>query len=269
MIYRLLLILFLTIYLPISGTKADILLLQSTTSTLNSGLYDYLLPSFTKDTGIKVHVVAVGTGKALANARHCNGDALLIHSTKDEITFVSSGFGLYRHDVMYNDFVLVGPFDDPIGLSAYDTAAEAFGAIAQNRALFASRSDDSGTHKTEMRLWHDAGFDPVPHSGDWYLETGSGMGATLNLAVEKKAYSLTDRATWLAFANKQEHRILFEGDKRLFNQYGVIPISKKACPKTNEAAAILFADWLISDRGQALIAGYQKAGNQLFTPNAR
>ena len=252
-----------------SGLHAETLLLQSTTSTLHSGLYNALLPEFTADTNIQVNVIAVGTGKALANGRNCNGDALLIHSTADELQFVSDGFGLYRKDVMYNDFVLIGPSDDPAQIAQSSNAAQALQAIKSAKAPFASRGDDSGTHKTEMKLWQLAAYNPLPDSGSWYLETGTGMGATLNLAVEKQAYALSDRATWLAFGNKQTHQILFEGDEKLFNQYGIIPIASAACPRSKQALAIRFADWIISHRGQAVIAAFENAGNQLFVPNAR
>lgn len=263
------LLVILVICVPFAALSDDKILLQSTTSTLNSGLYDSLLPKFTDDTGIRVHVIAVGTGKALANGRNCNGDALLIHSTADEIAFVDGGYGLYRKDVMYNDFVIVGPSVDPAGLASANNIATALIAIAKSNSAFASRADDSGTHKTELRLWQSASYDPAPASGTWYLETGTGMGATLNLAVEKQAYALTDRATWLAFANKQNHLILFEGDENLFNQYGIIPIAKTACPSAKQSLAVRFADWLTSDKGQAAIGAFQKAGNQLFMPNAR
>ncbi len=267
--YRFILIAMVGSILPVSHVMADKILLQSTTSTLNSGLYDALLPQFNDQTGIIVHVVAVGTGKALANGRNCNGDVLLIHSTADEREFVNDGYGLFRKDVMYNDFVIVGPKDDPARIIDEATAKGALDKIAQAKAPFASRADDSGTHKKEIDLWQLAGKDPRPASGTWYLETGSGMGATLNLAVEKQAYTLTDRATWIAFANKQDHRILFEGDTALFNQYGIIPIAPSACPKTKSDLALIFTNWLVSEAGQSAIANYKKADTQLFTPNAR
>lgn len=252
-----------------SPAKADRLLLQSTTSTQNSGLYDVLLPQFQEDTGIKIHVVAVGTGKALANGRNCNGDVLFIHATASEEAFVAAGYGLYRRDVMYNDFVIVGPMEDPAGIQHTLSASHALKAIAENKLPFASRADDSGTHKREMSLWQMADYNPLPASGTWYLETGTGMGATLNIAVEKDAYALVDRATWLSFGNQQSHRILFEGDSQLFNQYGVIPINPSACPSARSDLAITFANWLVSDRGQAAIASFKMAGTQLFIPNAR
>ena len=249
--------------------RADKILLQSTTSTQNSGLYETILPLFTAQTGIGVHVVAVGTGKALANGRNCNGDVLLIHSTADEIAFVQDGFGLYRKDVMYNDFVLIGPVDDPANIANANQLKDALVRIALSQSSFASRADDSGTHKKERALWQDAAIDPSPASGTWYLETGTGMGATLNLAVEKQAYVLSDRATWISFANKQNHAILFSGDPILFNQYGIVPIAKSACPSSREDLAVQLADWLLSAVGQEAIAAHKKAGSQLFTPNAR
>ena len=263
------LLLVMMVFWSASYAKADRLLLQSTTSTLNSGLYDHILPLFEADTGLRVHVVAVGTGKALANGRNCNGDALLIHATDDERQFVNQGYGLYRQNVMYNDFVIVGPKADAALIRQAPTALAAFERIANANAFFASRADDSGTHKAETAIWHATSRDPVPASGTWYLETGTGMGATLNLAVEKGAYTLSDRATWIAFSNKQSHEILFEGDARLFNQYGIIPIAKSACPASKQDEAILFADWLTSERGQRAIASYRKLGIQLFVPNAR
>ena len=249
--------------------QADRLLLQSTTSTQNSGLYDVLLPAFHTDTGIRIHVVAVGTGKALANGRNCNGDALFIHALEDELTFVQDGYGLYRKDVMYNDFILVGPSSDPAKAVNAHNAQQAFQAIATTQSALASRADDSGTHKREKSLWASAKINPVPNSGNWYLETGTGMGATLNIAVEKDAYVLVDRATWLSFANKQNHKIIFQGDDALFNQYGIIPIKGQACPSARQDLAEIFAQWLISERGQNVIAGFTVAGTQLFIPNAR
>ena len=252
-----------------SHAQADRLLLQSTTSTQNSGLYDVLLPAFHSDTGIRIHVVAVGTGKALANGRNCNGDALLIHAKDDELAFVQDGYGLYRKDVMYNDFILVGPAADPAKVAIANDAQEAFQAIATTQSVFASRADNSGTHKREKSLWASAKINPVPNSGNWYLETGTGMGATLNLAVEKNAYVLVDRATWLSFANKQNHKVIYQGDDALFNQYGIIPINGQACPSARQDVAEIFAQWLISKRGQNVIAGFTVAGTQLFIPNAR
>ena len=252
-----------------SSAIAKQLLLQSTTSTQNSGLYDYLLPLYQQKTGVSVRVVAVGTGKALLNGRNCNADALLIHSKADEIKFVDDGYGLYRRDVMYNDFVIIGPENDPINLSSQVTASDGLALIAEQEFPFASRGDDSGTHKKEVELWAEADFDPTPFSGSWYLETGSGMGSTLNLAVEKNAYALTDKGTWIAFGNKQMHKILFEGDRALFNQYGIIPINKKACPNAKQDLAVAFTDWLIGDEAQEAISAFRLQGQPLFIPNAK
>ena len=180
------------------------------------GLYDHILPMFEKETGIKVHVVAVGTGQALRNARNGDGDVLLVHAQAAEEKFVADGYGLRRHNVMYNDFVIVGPAADPASIAGGVSAAAALARIAENRQIFASRGDNSGTHSKERALWCIARVDPTPDSGTWYRETGSGMGATLNLAAEMGAYTLTDRATWLTFGNKRNLMVLFEGDPALF-----------------------------------------------------
>lgn len=245
------------------------ILLQSTTSTLNSGLYDYLLPMFQSKTGIEVRVVAVGTGQAIKNARNGDGDVLLVHAKDAEEKFVADGFGVERFNVMYNDFVIVGPERDPAEVAGMRDAAGALRTIADAGALFASRGDDSGTHSKEMSLWRDAGIDPLPQSGTWYRETGSGMGATLNVAVGIGAYALTDRATWIKFGNKGNHRILVEGDDRLFNQYGVILVNPDRHPVVRAKAGQMFIDWLRSDDGQAAIASYRVDGEQLFFPNAK
>jgi len=248
---------------------AESIIVQSTTSTANSGLYDQLLPIFKRETGITVNVVAVGTGQAIKNARNCDGDVLLVHAKAAEEKFVADGYGLARSDVMYNDFVLVGPPADPAGIAAAGSAVEALGRIAEHNAKFASRGDNSGTHKKEMALWEQAGIDPTTGSGGWYLETGSGMGATLNAAVGSGAYTMTDRATWISFKNRQDYVILVEGDDILFNQYGIILVNPARCSQVKTAAAQKFIDWILSKRGQAAIAAYQLGGQQLFFPNAK
>jgi tungstate transport system substrate-binding protein len=255
----------------LAGFAADdnFIIVQSTTSTQNSGLFDYILPKFTEKTGIEVHVVAVGTGQALKNAKNGDGDVVLVHSKPDEEAFVAEGWGVSRHDVMYNDFVIVGPASDPAGIAGLKEADEAFKKIAEAKTPFASRGDDSGTNKEEMRLWQAAGIDAKKASGDWYLETGSGMGATLNTAVGKQAYTLTDRGTWLSFANKDDFKILVEGDPKLFNQYGVILVNPEKHPNVKVKQGQAFIDWLISKDGQAAIASYKIDGQQLFFPNAR
>ncbi len=244
------------------------ILVQSTTSTANSGLYDYLLPKFEAESGIKVNVVAVGTGQAIENARNCDGDLLLVHAKPAEEQFVADGMGTKRTDLMYNDFVIVGPEGDPAGISGMTDAQDAMAKIAEAKAPFASRGDDSGTNKKEMALWSDTDVDLTAASGDWYRETGSGMGATLNTGIGMGAYILTDRATWISFQNKQDYEVLVEGDDDLYNQYGVIPVSPEACPSVNAEGAQAFADWLLSPEGQQTIADYTVEGQQLFFPNA-
>jgi tungstate transport system substrate-binding protein len=245
------------------------IILQSTTSTANSGLYDHILPIFTKATGIRVKVVAVGTGQALKNGRNGDGDVLLVHAKAAEEKFVADGFGVKRFDVMYNDFVLVGPKADPAQIAGGKNAAAALRKIAAAKAPFASRGDNSGTHKAELRLWKAAGIDPRSASGKWYRETGSGMGATLNVAVGMGAYALTDRATWIAFKNRGGLRIAVQGDKALFNQYGVILVNPKRHKHVKAKAGQAFIDWILSKAGQAAIAGYRLRGQQLFFPNAK
>jgi len=251
------------------AAEDDFIIVQSTTSTQNSGLFDHILPKFTEKTGIDVRVVAVGTGQALKNGRNGDGDVVLVHSKPDEEKFVAEGWGVKRHDVMYNDFVLVGPASDPAGIAGLKDADQALAKIAEAEAPFASRGDDSGTHKAELDLWGQAGVDPTKGSGDWYLETGSGMGATLNTAVGKHAYTLADRGTWLSFANKDDFEVLVEGDPKLFNQYGVILVDPAKHPRVKAEKGQAFVDWLTSAEGQKAIASYEIDGQQLFFPNAR
>lgn len=244
------------------------IIMQSTTSTQNSGLLSAILPQFTAKTGIEVRVVAVGTGQALRNAAKGDGDVLFVHDRAAEEAFLADGHGIARHDVMYNDFIIVGPPADPAVTKGLNNAVAAFTRIAEAGALFASRGDDSGTHKAEMRLWQDVGFDPTSVSGTWYREMGQGMGATLNAGIAMGAYVLTDRATWIAFRNKGQHQILVQGDPRLFNQYGIIAVSPESHPHVRADMAQELIDWLLSPDGQAEIAAYKIDGQQLFFPNA-
>lgn len=250
------------------AADAPFIVVQSTTSTQNSGLYEHLLPQFKKDTGIDVRVIAVGTGQAIKNAQNCDGDVLLVHAKADEEKFVAAGYGTKRTDVMYNDFVIVGPGNDPAGIAGSRDVIKAMQTISSKGALFASRGDDSGTHKLEQQLWKEGGVDYKASSGKWYRETGSGMGATLNTGVGMGAYVLADRATWIAFGNKADYKIVVEGDTKMFNQYGVIPVSAAKCPNVKVKEAQIFNDWIISPKGQATIAAYQKNGLSLFFPNA-
>ena len=247
---------------------ADSIILQSTTSTANSGLYDTILPIFEKDTGILVHVVAVGTGQALKNGRSGDGDVLLVHARSAEQQFVSEGYGVERFDVMYNDFIVVGPAADPAGVHGLEIAFAALQKIAASRSIFASRGDDSGTHNKELQLWRAAGIDPTPFGGQWYRETGSGMGATLNAAVGMGGYTLTDRATWISFSNKQDFVIHVEGDRDLFNQYGVILVNPVRHGHIKAQLGQTFIDWILSERGQKVIADFRLDKQQLFFPNA-
>jgi tungstate transport system substrate-binding protein len=216
-----------------------------------------------------VRVVAVGTGQAIKNAMNGDGDVLLVHARAAEEKFVAGGFGVKRHDLMYNDFVIVGPAADLAKVGGKEDAVAALKGIAAARATFASRGDDSGTHKKELRLWREAGLDVTSASGGWYRETGSGMGATLNIAIGMGAYVMTDRATWIAFKNKGGFKVLVEGDEALFNQYGVTMVdpARLRNPKTDWSRG--FVDWLLSNEGQAAIASYRVDGKQLFFPNAR
>ncbi|WP_424986834.1 substrate-binding domain-containing protein [Microbulbifer sp. S227A] len=254
-----------------SAALADdgFIVVQSTTSTQNSGLLDAILPTFRDKTGIEVRVVAVGTGQAIKNAMNGDGDVLLVHAKPAEEKFVADGWGVERKDVMYNDFVLIGPEEDPAGIAGGKDIVAALRQIAETEAAFASRGDDSGTHKAELRHWGAAEVDVATHSGAWYRETGSGMGATLNAAAGMDAYVLSDRATWIAFGNKEGMKILVEGDPRLFNQYGVILVNPEQHPHVKSAEGQSFIDWLTGEEGQSAIAGYQLDGQQLFFPNAQ
>ncbi|MDZ7710743.1 MAG: substrate-binding domain-containing protein [Roseovarius sp.] len=242
----------------------EFILVQSTTSTQNSGLFEHILPTFEEKTGIDVRVVAVGTGQALRNAMNGDGDVLFVHAKPAEEKFVAEGHGVARADVMYNDFVIVGPPSDPAGVAGMSDVVAALRRIAETQAPFASRGDDSGTHKAELRLWREAGIDAQAASGTWYRETGSGMGATLNTGIAMGAYILTDRATWIAFGNKGGHAVAVEGDQRLFNQYGIILVNPDKHPNVRARAGQTFIDWVLSDEGQAAIAGYKLDGQQLF-----
>jgi tungstate transport system substrate-binding protein len=240
----------------------------STTSTENSGLFGELVPRFTEDSGIEVRVVAVGTGQAIRLAESGDADVLLVHHGPSEERFVAAGFGVERHEVMYNDYVIVGPASDPAGIEGSQDAVAALARIAAAAAPFASRGDDSGTHKAELALWQEAGIDVAAASGSWYRETGSGMGPTLNVAAGMDAYALTDRGTWLAFENRQNLATLVEGDPRLFNQYGSILVNPERHPHVKAALGQQFIDWMLSDAGQQAIGAFRINGRQAFFPNA-
>jgi len=244
------------------------IVVASTTSTENSGLFGYILPVFEAASGIQVKVVAVGTGQAIKLAQNGDADVLFVHHRPSEEKFVAEGYGVERFSVMYNDFVLVGPKTDPAGVRGLSDVAMALKKIAVAKATFASRGDDSGTHKKERELWRAAQVDAQAASGQWYRETGSGMGATLNTAAGLGAYALADRGTWIGFANKGDLEIMAEGDKRLFNPYGVILVNPAKHKHIKAAWGQAFIDWLVSKAGQQTIADYKLGGLQLFFPNA-
>lgn len=248
---------------------AEFITVASTTSTQNSGLFDAILPQFTAKTGIEVRVIAVGTGQAIRQAKKGDADVLFVHHRKSEETFVAEGYGVKRFDVMMNDFVIIGPEADPAGVTSTKGVVEALSAIAQVKAPFVSRGDDSGTHKRELGLWAAAGFDPKAASGTWYRESGSGMGATLNMAQGMGAYALCDRGTWIAFKNKQGLNIVHQGSSNLANPYGVILVDAKRHPHVKSAAGQTFIDWLVSNEGQNAIAAFKLHGEQLFFPTAK
>jgi len=240
----------------------------STTSTEQSGLFKHLLPLFEKKTGIQVRVVALGTGQALDMGRRGDADVVFVHARPLEEKFVAEGFGVQRFEVMYNDFVLVGPKSDPAKIGGGKDTVAALQKIKAAQAPFASRGDRSGTHFAELELWKAAGIDIAKDRGPWYRDTGSGMGPTLNTASGMNAYTLTDRGTWLSFKNRGELVIVVEGDKRLFNQYGVILVNPAKHPHVKREMGQAFIDWIVSADGQRAIAAYRIGGEQLFFPNA-
>ncbi len=244
------------------------IVVASTTSTQDSGLFDHILPLFEAKTGIDVKVVAQGTGQALDTARRGDADVVFVHAKAQEEKFIEEGFGVKRFDVMYNDFVLIGPKSDPAGISGSKDIAAALTAIQTKGAPFVSRGDKSGTHSAELKLWKVAGVDIDAAKGPWYKDIGQGMGAALNTASAMNAYVLSDRGTWLSFKNRGDLGIVVEGDKRLFNQYGVMLVNPEKHPSVKAEAGQSFIDWLISPEGQAAIGEYKIDGQQLFFPNA-
>ncbi|MBI2803089.1 MAG: substrate-binding domain-containing protein [Gammaproteobacteria bacterium] len=265
---RPLLVLLLAInFLSSAHAEAEFITLASTTSTQASGFFDYFLPLAQAKTGVEVRVIAVGTGQALKIGEKGDCDALLIHDRPGEMKFVNAGFGVDRRELMYNDFVFVGPKADPAGIKDNHDAAAVLHAIGAIKANFVSRADDSGTHRAEMRLWDAAHVDARAASGSWYKELGAGMGATLNTAAALDAYTLADRATWLTFKNRGDLELLAEGDPRLFNQYSAILVNPRRHPHVKFEAAKKFVDFLTSAEGQQLIGAYKVADTVLFVPN--
>ncbi len=250
-----------------AAAQDNAIVVASTTSTVDSGLFGYLLPIFKQKTGIDVRVVAQGTGQALDTGRRGDADVVFVHSKPAEEKFLSEGYGVKRYPVMYNDFVLIGPRSDPAGIKGKDILT-ALKTIKDKAALFISRGDRSGTNIAEISLWHGAGIDLATDKGPWYREIGQGMGAALNMASASNAYVLADRGTWLAFQNRGDLAVLVEGDKRLFNQYGAILVNPAKHPNVKVELGRQFIGWLISPEGQSAIANYKINGEQLFYPNA-
>ena len=255
----------LAIIVPAMQAPAKSITLASTTSTQNSGLYDYILPIFTKRTGISVKVIAVGTGQALRIAQNGDADAVIVHHRPSEDAFVATGHGIDRRDVMFNDFVIIGPRSDPVGITRASSVKEAFQILSEGRSPFVSRGDDSGTNKRELELWKLASRAPA---GAWYREIGGGMGAALNMASVVNAYTLSDRGTWLSFGNKGSLRILFSAEPPLFNPYGLILVNPERHAHVNYEDARQFADWITSPEGQKEIAEFRVSGMRLFCPNS-
>jgi tungstate transport system substrate-binding protein len=255
------------VHLAPAGAEDRSIVVASTTSTQDSGLFGYLLPIFKAKTGIEVKVIAQGTGQALDTARRGDADVVFVHARAQEEKFLAEGFGVKRFDVMYNDFVLIGPKSDPAGVRGKDIET-ALKAIQAKAAPFVSRGDRSGTHSAELALWKQAGIDIAAGKGPWYREIGQGMGAALNTAAAMNGYTLSDRGTWISFKNRGDLDIVVEGDKRLFNQYGVMLVNPEKYPGVKKELGQAFVDWLISPEGQAAIAGYKIDGQQLFFPDA-
>ena len=258
------------VFIPWSANASErFIVVASTTSTENSGLYSFVLPRFSEQTGIEVRVVAVGTGQALHIAQNGDADVLLVHHRPSEDQFISQGYGVTRYDLMYNDYILVGPRDDPASVLSAANVIGAVQRIATNKSLFISRGDDSGTHKKELELWNQSGIDTTKVGNGWYQETGRGMGGTLNMASALDAYTLSDRATWLKFGNKGRLDILFQSDPPLFNPYGIILVNPQKHPHVKTLDGQTFIDWMLSETGQTLIANYRILGQQAFFPTAK
>ncbi len=252
-----------------AAASAETMKMAVTTSFENSGLGKVLLPEVKKDLGLDVQLLVVGTGAALRLGANGDVDAVLVHAKRAELKFMKQGHGLHRRLIMYNDFILIGPREDPVGIRKAKTAAEALKMIAAAKAPFVSRGDDSGTNKKELALWKEAGFDKADLRGSWYRAAGAGMGATLNVASGMNAYTMSDRATWLKFGNKGDLALLFAGDAELFNQYTYIPVNPDKHPGVKVDLALKFEDWLTSPKAAALIDGYRIKGEKLFTFDAK
>ena len=259
-----------SLLLPVTNAFAanGFIVVASTTSTVNSGLFRNILPKFTKTTGISVRVLGVGTGQAIKVAERGDADILFVHHKKSEVEFVKKEFGVKRYDVMYNDFIVVGPQDDPADVQNAINVVEAYKKIAATKSIFVSRGDESGTHKKSLEFWHSIPVDIVDSSGKWYREAGSGMGATLNLTSSINGYTLADRSTWMAFQNKGSLVVLFEGDSSMRNQYGITMVNPARHKHVKVPLASTFIGWVVSNDGQAAINDFRIRGKQTFFANA-
>ncbi|MFL2661424.1 MAG: substrate-binding domain-containing protein [Alphaproteobacteria bacterium] len=242
----------------------EFIILQSTTSTRDSGFYEHLLPKFEEKYGFDVRVIAVGTGQAIANAKKCDADVLITHHKDSEEQFVKEGYGIFRKEFMFNDYVIIGPKKDPARIKEANSINDALKRIVDSNSVFVSRGDDSGTYKKERDLWLLTDKLPNPKENNWYLSVGQGMGGTLNIAINKDAYTLSDRATWESFSNKAEHRVLVSNKSILLNYYGVIPISKQKCPNAKLGLAKVFIEWLVSNKTKLIINNFRINNKQLF-----
>ena len=245
-------------------SHASSLIIQSTTSTRDSGLYEYLLPYYPDINNVKIKVIAVGTGQAIMNAKNCDGNILIVHDTKREIKFINDGHGSDRHNLMYNDFVIIGPSSDRANIASSGGVNDAFSRIYKKKHKFISRADSSGTHSSEIAIWSQLKLDPSIYSGEWYLESGQGMGPSLNIAVSLDAYIFSDRSTWLRFENKRDHRILYEKPSELRNNYGMILVNHKKCNNLDYDSSLKLYKWLASDEAAQLIKEYTILNNKVF-----
>ncbi len=268
MVKKLLLLVAMMTFPTLSQAQLPFIVMASTTSTEQSGLFKFLLPVFEKLAGMQVRVVALGTGQALDLARRGDADVTFVHDTELELKFVADGHAVGRREVMFNDFILIGPQSDPANIAGGKDIVEGLKRLASSKSAFVSRGDRSGTHAAELRLWGISGIDPQSGKGSWYRETGSGMGPALNTASAMNAYILADRGTWISFRNRGDSVILIEGDKRLFNQYGVMLVNPARHPHVKAELGNRFINWLVSPEGQKTVAAYTIEGQQLFFPNA-
>ncbi len=257
-------LIFIFVSFLLSFKEDDSLIIQSTTSLQDAGFYNHLISNFNSYDSVKIKVVAVGTGQAIKNSENCDGDLLLVHHKLSEIDFINKGYGLYRKEIMYNDYILVGPKKKSEIFKSINNIKDALQIIYSKKLSFVSRGDESGTHKKEKELWKSAEISIDAKNDKWYIESGLGMGASLNFAVNKKAYALTDRSTWLSFGNKKEHTIVVENFPSLLNFYGIIPINPKRCPRTNIIKAEKLINWLLSDSGKEIINSFRVNGEQVF-----